>query len=397
LLYTSPNKNISSILGTTPEEIDIRGRGSDRYVLMSVIILMIFGVLAVYSSIAYFAETRNTTAGSLVTGHMLKVGIAFLVMLIVSKMDYRIVAKFSRIAVVISWLLLIAVLIYGDVVFGAKRSLNLGAFSFQPSSVAAVALLVHVSVLLHEKQEYIKDFKRSFLPIMVWITITCGLIGLEDFSSAALLMAICFVLMFIGRISVMHLSALILIGAIGGATLISSSLERQSRVKEYVAQVTNINSSEFNLDHGYQAQQAYIAIAQGKMTGVGIGKSVQRDFLPAPYNDFIFAIIAEEYGIIGSAFIILLFGLILVRGIAVIARNAVDNLGVFLAVACTLMITLYGFVNAMVASGLLPVTGLPMPFVSYGGTSMLFTGIMVGLLLNISKHSRNKPNLFYNS
>lgn len=397
MLYTSPNKNISSILGTTPEEIDIRGRGSDRYVLMSVIILMIFGVLAVYSSIAYFAETRNTTAGSLVTGHMVKVGIAFLVMLIVSKMDYRIVAKFSRIAVVVSWLLLIAVLIYGDVVFGAKRSLNLGAFSFQPSSVAAVALLIHVSVLLHEKQEYIKDFKRSFMPIMVWITITCALIGLEDFSSAALLMAICFVLMFIGRISVMHLGALVLIGAIGGATLISSSLERQSRVKEYVAQVTNINSSEFNLDHGYQAQQAYIAIAQGKMTGVGIGKSVQRDFLPAPYNDFIFAIIAEEYGIIGSAFIILLFGFILVRGIAVIARNAVDNLGVFLAVACTLMITLYGFVNAMVASGLLPVTGLPMPFVSYGGTSMLFTGIMVGLLLNISKHSRNKPNLFYNS
>jgi cell division protein FtsW len=388
---------VSSILGTTPEEIDIRGRGSDRYVLMSVIILMIFGVLAVYSSIAYFAETRNTTAGSLVTGHMVKVGIAFLVMLIVSKMDYRIVARFSRIAVVISWLLLIAVLIYGDVVFGAKRSLNLGAFSFQPSSVAAVALLIHVSVLLHEKQEYIKDFKRSFLPIMVWITITCGLIGLEDFSSAALLMAICFVLMFIGRISVMHLGTLILIGAIGGATLISSSLERQSRVKEYVAQVTNINSSEFNLDHGYQAQQAYIAIAQGKMTGVGIGKSVQRDFLPAPYNDFIFAIIAEEYGIIGSAFIIILFGVILVRGIVVIARNAVDNLGVFLAVACTLMITLYGFVNAMVASGLLPVTGLPMPFVSYGGTSMLFTGIMVGLLLNISKHSRNKPNLFYNS
>lgn len=397
MLYTSPNKNISSILGTTPEEIDIRGRGSDRYVLMSVIILMIFGVLAVYSSIAYFAETRNTTAGSLVTGHMVKVGIAFLVMLIVSKMDYRIVAKFSRIAVVVSWLLLIAVLIYGDVVFGAKRSLNLGAFSFQPSSVAAVALLIHVSVLLHEKQEYIKDFKRSFMPIMVWITITCALIGLEDFSSAALLMAICFVLMFIGRISVMHLGALVLIGAIGGATLISSSLERQSRVKEYVAQVTNINSSEFNLDHGYQAQQAYIAIAQGKMTGVGIGKSVQRDFLPAPYNDFIFAIIAEEYGIIGSAFIILLFGFILVRGIAVIARNAVDNLGVFLAVACTLTITLYGFVNAMVASGLLPVTGLPMPFVSYGGTSMLFTGIMVGLLLNISKHSRNKPNLFYNS
>jgi cell division protein FtsW len=144
------------------------------------------------------------------------------------------------------------------------------------------------------------------------------------------------------------------------------------------------------LDEGYQAQQAQIAIAQGQITGVGIGKSTQRDFLPAPYNDFIFAIIAEEYGLIGSLGLILIYTLILIRGVVFIARKAPDSLGMLLATACTLMVVMYGFVNAGVASGILPVTGLPMPFVSYGGTSMLFSGAMVGILLNVSKSKRPK-------
>lgn len=382
-------------MGTSPEEIDTRKQGSDRILLMSVIMLMIFGVLAVYSSIAYFAETRGTTAANLLSGHMIKLGIAFIVMLIASKIDYHVVIRFSRIALVISWLLLIAVMIYGDLVFGARRSLTIVGFSFQPSSVATVALLIHIAVLLHEKQEYIKDFKKAFLPILFWILPTCALIGLEDFSSAALLLAICFTLMFIGRISVKHLGALVLIGLIGGGALLSTSAERQSRVQQYVHQISDINSTQLEPGAGYQAQQSYIAIAQGKMFGVGIGKSTQRDFLPAPYNDFIFSIIAEEYGIAGAGLIILLIVTILIRGIVFIARNAEDSLGMLLASACTITIALYGFVNAGVASGLLPVTGLPMPFISYGGTSMLFTALMVGILLNISKHNRNRKSTFY--
>jgi cell division protein FtsW len=127
-----------------------------------------------------------------------------------------------------------------------------------------------------------------------------------------------------------------------------------------------------------------------------MAKSSQRDFLPAPYNDFIFAIIAEEYGMAGSFALILIFVVILYRGIAVIARQAPDALGTLMATGATLMITLYGFVNAAVATGLFPVTGLPMPFISYGGTSMLFAGVMAGILLNISKHNRMVQNRFYN-
>jgi len=396
MIYTSPNnKNLHGILGTSPEEIDTPKQGSDRLLLVSVILLMVIGILAVYSAIAYFAESNGTTAGSLVVGHIVKLGIAFLVMLIASKIDYHTVAKLSRIGMVLSWLLLIATLLFGTELFGARRWLNLGGFSFQPASFASVALLIHLAVLLDEKQEYIKDFKRAFLPILFWVATTCGLIGLEDFSSAALLLAMCLLMMFVGRISTIQLGTLLLVGIIGAGALVMKSPERQSRIDHYINQVTEIKSDEFNIEEGYQAQQSHIAIAQGELLGVGIGKSTQRDFLPAPYNDFIFAIVAEEYGMLGSLTVILLFTVILFRGIAIIAKNAPDTLGTLLAVGCTLGITLYGFVNAGVASGLLPVTGLPMPFVSYGGSSMLFAGLMVGILMNISKHDRKKRAVFY--
>jgi cell division protein FtsW len=395
MLYTTPNKKISSIIGTGPEEIDTPKQGSDRVLLISVVILMVSGILAVYSAIAYFAESNQTTAFSLVSGHIIKLAMAFSVLLIASKFDYRSIARLSRLGMVASLLLLVAVLMFGDDVFGARRSLSIGGFSFQPSSFAAVALLIHVSVLLAEKQEYIKDLKRTFVPIMIWVVVTCALIGLQDFSSAALLLGMCMLLMFVGRISTLQLGGLLLIGLLGAGGLIAGSAERQSRLDHYVTQITDINSDEFNASEGYQAQQAHIAIAKGEIFGVGIGKSTQRDFLPAPYNDFIFAIIAEEYGLVGSIALIFIFTLILFRGIAVIAKNAPDTVGTLMATACTLLIALYGFVNAGVASGLLPVTGLPMPFVSYGGSSMIFSGLMVGILLNISKHSTKKRSVFY--
>lgn len=382
-------------MGTSPDDIDTPKQGSDRVLLVSVIMLMVFGILAVYSSIAYFAESSRTTAGKLVMDHVMKLGIAFFAMLIFSKINYHHLARFSRLAVVGSWLLLIAVMIYGTEVFGAKRSLNIVGFSFQPTSFASLALLIHISVLLDQKQEYIKDFKRAFLPIMFWVVITCGLIGIEDFSSAAVLLLLSLLVMFIGRISTIQLGALVLIGLMGAAFLISQSPERQSRIEQYVNQVVDINSQKFNTQEGYQAQQAHIAIAQGEVLGVGIGQSTQRNFLPAPYNDFIFAIIAEEYGLVGSVSLILLFTVILFRGIGKIAKNAPDTLGMLMAVGCTLTIVLYGFINAGVASGLLPVTGLPMPFVSYGGTSILFAGLMIGILMNISKQNRNKRPVFY--
>lgn len=395
MIYTSPHSNLSNIIGTSPEDIDNRTQGSDRFLLMSVVALMMFGILAVYSSIAYFAESRSTTAFSMVSGHIVKLGIAFVVMLIVSKINYHTLAKFSRLGIVVSLLLLVSVLIFGQEVHGAKRALEIAGFSFQPSMVATVALLLHLCVLLSEKQEYVTSFSKTFLPSLFWIILTCGLIGVEDFSAAGFLIALCLLIMFIGRISIFQISILVVMGVLGAGILLTRSDERMSRVQEYLVQIKDINTDKFAGDEGRQAQQAQIAIAQGQLFGVGIGKSTQRDFLPAPYNDFIFAIIAEEYGIAGAMSLILIYTLILFRGIVFISRNAEDTLGSLLAVSCTLIIVLYGFVNAGVASGLLPVTGLPMPFVSYGGTSMVFAGLMIGILLNISKHHKDRRTMYY--
>jgi len=382
-------------MGSGPDEIDTPGQGSDRVLLIAVIVLMVFGTLAVFSAIAYFAESNNTTAFHLIIRHIIKLAIAFIILLVASKFDYHKVGKLSRIAVIVSWILLVLVMLIGTQVFGAQRSLNIGGFSFQPSSIAGAALMLHVAVLLAQKQEYIKDFKKTFLPIMVYIIITCALIGIENFSGAALLMAMCLLLMFIGRVSLIQIGALVLIGILGGSLLLLSSAERRSRIERYMEQVTDIKAEEYNLNSGYQAQQSYIAIARGDIFGAGIGKSTQRDFLPAPYNDFIFAIIAEEYGLVGSIFIMFIFTLILFRGIARIAKNSPEALGALLASACTMYVVMFGFINAMVASGLLPVTGLPMPFVSYGGSSILVSGLMIGILLNISKHNAEKRAVFY--
>lgn len=395
MIYTSPHSNLSGVLGTTPEDMDTRKSGSDRILLMAVIILMMVGILAVYSSIAFFAQNNETSAFALVTRHIVKLGIAFFVMLITSKINYHTLARFSHLGMVASLILLVAVLLFGTEEFGAKRWLSIGGFSFQPSTLATVALLLHVSVLLSDKQEYIKDFKKTFIPIMVWVTVTCALIGVEDFSSAGILMSICLVMMFIGRVSVMQLGTMMAIAILGGFILINQSANRQDRIEQYLNQIKDIETERILDGTGRQAQQAHIAIAKGEFLGVGIGKSTQRDFLPTPYNDFIFAIIAEEYGIAGAMALIALFSLILIRGVVFIARKAEDTLGALLAVGCTLSIVLYGFVNAAVASGLLPVTGLPMPFISYGGTNMVFAGILVGIMLNISKHQTDRRQLFY--
>lgn len=385
-----------SILGTAPEEVENARQGSDRVLLVSFIVLMLFGMMAVYSAIAYFAQTKGTTAGALFANHSVKLILGFTVMLIASKINYHHVIRWSRYGVLVSWILLLVVMTAGDTVFGARRSLSVAGFSFQPSSLAAVSLLLYISGLIAEKQSYIREFERSFVPIMVWISVTCGLIAIEDFSSAALLFMICFLLMFVGRVPLLHLGGIVAIGVAGSIFLVSSSPERVARVQEYVDQIVTIRSAEFETGEGYQSQQAQIAIAQGGLTGVGIGKSTQRDFLPAPYNDFIFAIVTEEYGLIGALTLLGILATILVRGLWVVARRAEDEQGALVALAATLMITLYGFIHAGVSTGILPVTGLPMPFMSYGGSSILFTGLMAGILLNVSKHTtdRERPYIF---
>ncbi len=367
----------------------------DKYVLWSVLILCAVGVVAVYSAISFFAETRAGGDTELyLVRHSIRVVLALTVMGMVSLIDYRKLASLSYYFLLGSLLLLIVVQLTGATYGGATRWLRVGSFGFQPSDLVKVALLLYVGVLLAKKQAYIKSFTRAFLPLMFWILTAVILIGMEDLSTAALVFAVTVVMCFVGRVSLLHLTGLSIVCAGLAFVLLLASPTRAARVEAFVgADIFPHTKQEEveSLQHErYQSNQARIAFAMGGLTGVGPGKSTQRDFLPHPYNDFIFAIIAEEYGVIGALSLLGLFVVILFRGLLRIARTAPDPLGLFLAVGVTTMVVAHGFIHAGVASGLLPVTGLAMPFVSYGGTSMLVMGLMMGILLNISIYAQSK-------
>jgi len=364
---------------------------SDRLIVWTVAILSAIGIVAVYSAITFLAVSRAGTAPeSFLLRHVFRTFLALAAVVVFSRIDYHKLARFSKLALILSIILLVGVQIVGVTIGGAERWYRIGSVSIQPSDFARVALLLHVSYLLAKKQLYIQDLHRAFLPLMFWVIPTVLLIGMEDLSSSAMLLATFLVMAFIARVRVLHLGSLATFLAACAIVFLLLSPQRASRITSWLgigeeAEVTDVQAE------GYQAHQAKIAFAMGGVMGRGPGKSVQRDFLPAPYNDFIFAIIAEEYGLIGATMLLALFCVLLFRGFLRVARAAPDPLGFFLAAGITTMICLYGLANAAVACGLFPVTGLPMPFVSYGGTSLLASGVLVGILLNISKQSAKTP------
>ncbi|NND70916.1 MAG: cell division protein FtsW [Rhodothermales bacterium] len=368
---------------------------TDKYIIWIVLALSAFGTVAVYSAISFLARTKSDgNTERFLFAHIIRVVLALGVMGVVSLINYRTLAKYSRIALVVSVMLLAAVQIIGIRSGGAERWLEFGMFGFQPSDLAKVALVLYLSHLLVRKQEYIKTFNTAFLPIIAWVLLTVVMIGIDDLSTAAMVLLVAIIMCFVGRVSVIHLGALGLVGLLLGSALIMQSPNRAARIEAYMGVKIFPHTTEEDVfsarAEGYQEEQAKIAFAMGGLTGVGPGKSTQRDFLPAPYNDFIFAIVAEEYGLIGAFGLLSMYLILLYRGILRIARGAPDPLGLVLAVGLVSMLALYGFVHAGVACGLFPVTGLPMPFVSYGGTSMLANGVMIGILLNIVRESANR-------
>ena len=365
---------------------------ADRAIIWGVLALCAVGVVAVYSAVSFLAETKSggDTERFLVR-HLVRVGLALGVAGVLSLVDYRALARGSKLALLGSLALLVAVQVTGAVTNGAQRWIELGPVSFQPSDLAKVALILHVAVLLAKKQEYIADLQRGFVPLLVWIAPTVLLIGMEDLSTAAVLSLTMGAMLFVGRVRVLHMAVVALVGVVLAVGFLSTSPQRAARLEAWTGLELFASNDEAvaitDQDENYQADQARIAFALGGVAGVGPGKSLQRDFLPAPYNDFIFAIIAEEYGLVGAGLVLVVFVWILGRGFLRVAKNAPDPLGLFLATGLTTAVVLGGFVNAAVATGILPVTGLAMPFVSYGGTSMIATGAMVGILLNVSRHA----------
>jgi len=352
----------------------------DPVIWFIVIALSIISILVVYSAtgtLAYRWMGGNTE--HYLVRHSFLVILSLLAMWIAHRIDYRYYSKLARLALWASVPLLIFTFKFGINIHEASRWITIPLINqaFQPSDFAKLALISSLASMLARRQQHISDFGDSIFPILMWIGVICGLIGLTDFSSAVLLFFTCMLLLFIGRIPVKYLAFLLLIGVLAGTLAFSLGQRRETVVSRV--------ESFFNDDEiPFQAEQSFIAISTGGLTGKGPGNSTQRNFLPHPYSDFIFAIIIEEFGMIGGIVVIFLYLALLYRGMRA-AASSDRAFGGLLSAGLSFALVLQAVINMGVAVGLGPITGLTLPLISMGGTSQLFTGLSIGIILSVSR------------
>ncbi|MEE9225582.1 MAG: putative lipid II flippase FtsW [Bacteroidota bacterium] len=363
----------------------------DIILLLAVLTLMVFSVGLVYSASATWAMVKKESSEYFLTRHSVRVLLGMAMILLFMKFNYQHLKKVSKAALSTAALFLVVVLIVGGEVRGASRWLNFGVLGFQPSEFAKFALLVHLSVLLSEKKDYLHDFKHGYFPALFWIGIIMGLVLLQpNFSTAAMIFALSLLLLFIGRARLRHIGLTL---AVLLPVLAVYMLSAQYRMQRILGFLGLGDQAAEGGRMNYQVYQGILGFGNGGLVGVGPGESRQRDFfLPESYGDFIYSIIGEEYGFLGTILVLVLFVVIMGRGFK-IAKHAPDDFGRYLAVGITSMITLYAVVNAGVTLGVLPTTGLPMPFISYGGSAILVTCVAVGVLLNISSYTNLRPRV----
>ena len=350
----------------------------DPVIWTVVLALSLISILVVYSATGTLAFKRMVHPEAYLLKHTALVSIGLLSMWLAHRIDYRYYSKLSRVALWVSVPLLIYTFTNGVSINDASRWIQVPVInaSFQPSDLASLALITSLASMLSKRQQNIRDFKESLIPILIWCGIICGLIALTNLSSALLLFLTCMLIMFIGRVPVKYLAMLVFVGAIAGVGAIIFGVRgdvAKNRIESYL-----------NGELPFQAKHARIAVATGGIFGKGPGKSQQRNILPHPYSDFVYAIIIEEYGMVGGIVVLVLYLVLLYRGMKGV-MNSERAFGGLLAAGLSLAIVLQAMVNMGVVVGLGPITGLPLPLISMGGTSLLFTGISLGIVLSVSR------------
>ena len=360
----------------------------DKTIWAVVVLLSILSLLSVYSSIVTLAYKYK--AGDTEYYLMKHTGIilfGLFLMFIMHKVRSGYYSRFAVIAVFAAVPLLLLTLLTGSSINHANRWLEIPVvnLTFQTSDFAKIALIMYVARTLAAKQDVIKDFRSAFVPIVVPVLIVCGLILPANFSTAAILFLTCMILMFIGRIKLKYIFALMGAGMVCfGLFILFIFLfpNTNNRVATWKARIENFSAGKS--EGNYQVEQSKIAIATGGTFGKGPGKSTQRNFLPHPYSDFIYAIIIEEYGMAVSIIVIFLYLILLYRAVR-IATKCQKIFPSLLAIGCSFSLVFQAMINMMVAVNLVPVTGQPLPLVSMGGTSIWFTSIAIGMVLSASR------------
>ncbi len=369
--------------------IDVIIKQYNRKLLIYLSLLGIIGTIMLYSASWYesFLSTNGYTEMFFLKNHLkrLLIGLFFLIGFLL--LDYRTLKDIAIFLVVFSILLLILTkciyLINGHSWYKPARWLSIGSFGFQTSDIARFSIIIYMAYYADRKREKLENVQNGLIPALFVLSLIMSLIIIQpDYSTAIMIGLIGMIILFIGGAKLSQLSLTCSCALLIGIPVLLSREYRRQRVLSFFG-IGN------NPDVGYQAHQSLISLGNGGLLGTGLGNSIEKNhFLPTPHTDFIFAIIGEELGfLLGTVPVITLFLLIFFQGIK-IAKNCNDPFGVFLSVGIVSNFILYAFVNASVVTGLLPVTGLPMPLVSYGGSGMIVNMSLIGILLNISQGKR---------
>lgn len=357
----------------------------DKVIWAVVFALSLISILVVYSSIGTLAYKRSESPEHGLIKHTFHVFIGLAAMWFAHKIDYRYYSRLSKVALWVSIPLLIYTFTNGVTLNDAARWIQVPLVgSFQPSDFASLALIVNLASMLSKRQQNIDDIKESLIPILFWCGIVCGLIALTNMSTAVLLLLTCMLIMFIGRVPTKYLAMLMFVGVLFGALAFEFGVRGgtvRNRITDYIGFVKGEKELPF------QAKHARIAVATGGVAGKGPGNSDQRNILPHPYSDFVYAIVIEEYGMIGGITVIVLYLILLHRGMKA-AYNSERAFGGLLSAGLCFDLVCQAMVNMGVVVGLGPITGQPLPLISMGGTSMVFTGLSIGIVLSVSRGER---------
>lgn len=352
----------------------------DWLIFFSALTLMLFSIAFVYSAGIFFATYKGMQPEGLLMSHFVKVIIAVIIMIFVSRIDYHFWSKISIWLMLLSLITLIIVLVAGKKVGGAERWINLGFMTFQPSELAKFSMIIHFATLINRKGESIKELKYGYFPFMLWIALFSSLIALQpNFSMIIILFLIGIFMLYLGNANIKHILTTLALTSLVGAVYAVSAPYRLNRLLFYMGM---LEGKEFD-KLAYQVDNSLVAIGSGGLFGMGPGGSHQNLLLSEPYTDFILSIIGEEYGFIGLVVIIVLFIFILWRGFY-LAKRVDDRFGFLLISGIIFSIFISFLINAFVNTALIPTTGVPLPFLSYGGTSIFFGATLIGILLNIS-------------
>ncbi|MAE09792.1 MAG: hypothetical protein CMF78_01175 [Candidatus Marinimicrobia bacterium] len=385
---------------TEMNHLNVISKNYDRVLISAVILLCIIGTVMLYSasSVRSLMESENQTATLYLVAHLKRLLVGIIIMFLMMSFDYRHLKKYYLHLIFGA----IGLLIVTKTIFLIKgistpaRWFYVGSVSIQTSDIARLSLIIFLAVYIDKKRRQLEDFYTGFLPPVFAIIIIMSLIIIQpDFSSAIMLGLIGGIMLFIGRAKLSQLLATSVTGLAIAVPVLLMAPYRWNRIRSWW------NRNEELSTIGYQAYQSLISLGNGGFIGLGLGNSLEKNmFLPEPHTDFIFSIIGEEMGFVGTLFILTLFLLVFQRGIR-IAKKCTDPFGVMLAVGISFSFILYAFVNAAVVTNVFPVTGLPMPLISYGGSGMVINLASMGILLNISQAKRSishrndwKPKLY---